>query len=148
MIRNKCIEISCKKAKHNTNLKKVLLKKIDVVTNELPKSIESEDRLVTLQEELNRLRTEKMNGLIVRSRLQHFEILRAIKKSTKFFFDCSKSNYKKKTITQLLIHEKIINDEDKILEELAKYYDRLYREEHMTSTFHLLEGESYNLHFL
>ena len=69
MIRSKCIEIFCKKAKHNTNLEKVPLKKIDVVTNELPKSIDTEDWLVTLQEELNRLRTEKINGLIVRGRL-------------------------------------------------------------------------------
>ena len=49
MIRSKCIGISRKKAKNNTNLEKVLLKKIDVVTNELPKSIDTEDQLVTLQ---------------------------------------------------------------------------------------------------
>ena len=42
MIRSKCIEISCKKAKHNINLEKVLLKEIDVATNELPKSIDTE----------------------------------------------------------------------------------------------------------
>ena len=40
---------------------------------------------------------------------------------------------------------KITNDEEEILEELAKYNERLYREKHMTSTFHLLEVESYKL---
>ena len=44
-----------------------------------------------------------------------------------------------------MIDDKITNDEDEILEELAKYYERLYREKHMISTFHLLEVESYKL---
>ena len=71
---------------------------------------------MTLQE-LNRLRTEQINGLIVRSRLQHFE---SNEKSTTFFFDHCKYNYEKKTIRQSLIHDEITNDEDEILEELAK----------------------------
>ena len=62
MIRSQCIEILCTKDKHNTNLEKVLLKKINVVTNELPKSIHTEDQLVTLQDKLNRLINEKLMG--------------------------------------------------------------------------------------
>ena len=76
-----------------------------------------------MQEELNRLRTKKINGLIVRSRLQHFE---SNEKSTKCFLDHCKYNYKKNTIRQLLIDDKITNDEYEILE-LAKHYERLYR---------------------
>ena len=75
--------------------------------------------------------------------MQYFE---SNKKSTKFFFDHCKYNFKKKTIKQLLINDKITND-DEILEE-PKYYERLYREKHTASNFYLLEVESYKLHIL
>ena len=71
---------------------------------------------MTLQEKLNRLRTGNINGFIVRSRLQHFE---SNEKSTQFFFDCCKYNYEKKTIRHLLIDDKIKDNDDKALEELA-----------------------------
>ena len=62
MITSKYTQTSCKKAKHKTYSENVLLKKIDVVTIELPKRKDTEDQLITLQEELNRLRTEKLMG--------------------------------------------------------------------------------------
>ena len=43
-----------------------------------------------------------------------------------------------------MIDNKFSNDDDdEILEQLGKYYQRLYTEKHMTITFHLLEAESY-----
>ena len=66
-------------------------------------------------------------------------------KIKKILFDHCKYNNEKKTIRQLLIDDKITNDEDEIFEELAKYYKKLYREKHMISTFHPLEVESYKL---
>ena len=63
---------------------------------------------MTLQEKLNRLKTKKINGLIVRSRLQHFE---SNENQQNSFFDHCKYNYEKKTIRPLLIDDKITNDE-------------------------------------
>ena len=46
-------------------------------------------------------------------------------KISKILFDHCKYNYKIITIRQLLIDNKITNDEGEILEELAKYYEGL-----------------------
>ena len=68
-----------------------------------------------LKEELNNLRKHKMQGILVRSRAQ---LLKMMKKLTKFFYNLEKHNHLSKIIPKLVMDDgKTITDQFEILNE-------------------------------
>ena len=87
-----------------------------------------EDRVQELEKrksELEIIREEKIQGSIVRSRVQWYE---HGERCSKYFLNLENRNYTDKRIQKLIKDNgKVINSEEEILNELSNYYTKLYR---------------------
>ena len=91
------------------------------------------------QAELENLRAVKMKAAMLRARVKHYELG---EKPTKYFFELEKRNGMAKTISQLIVDDKIVKDQNEILIEQREYYKRLYSEkETNTRDFHTFVEE-------
>jgi len=73
----------------------------------------------------------RTQSLIVQSRIQHYE---EGEKSTIFFLNQIKQNKTKATIRKLVIDDKEITDQEKIMCELKSFYSNLYSNKTKSST--------------
>lgn len=81
-------------------------------------------RLSYVKTEIKKIESEKMEGLIIRSKIKWVE---EGEKSTTFFFGLEKNNYIKKHIRKLKIEDQVtITDEHRINTELKTFYHTLY----------------------
>ena len=70
------------------------------------------------------MKKTQINGAIVRSKVKWVE---EGEKSTKFFYDLEKQNYRKKHIRKLKLENDVVTiDQKKIDDELESYYSKLY----------------------
>ena len=76
-----------------------------------------------LKEELENIEEEKAKGVWIRSRLEYIE---NDEKSTRFFFNKSKTSFQRKTITKITNNDRDITNPSEILKELENYYTTLY----------------------
>ena len=85
------------------------------------------ERLEYLRTEIARLEAQKMEGIIIRSRIQYRE---EGEKCTKFFVDLEKQKAINKTIDSLRTNEgEVVTEPEDILNEQIKFYAELYAEE-------------------
>ena len=66
---------------------------------------------------------EEAEGSIVRSRAQWHE---SGEKSTAYFFNLEKQNFTKKSICKLMVDNKEVTDQTKILNEIQAFYKKNY----------------------
>ena len=81
--------------------------------------------------DLDKIQEQKMQALIIQSRIQHYE---EGEKSSAFFLNQIKQNKRKSTIRKLIVDEQEITDQQKITEQLKTFYSRLYTKNINVST--------------
>ena len=82
-----------------------------------------EDELDENKAKLEKIYEEKIQGLIIQSRVQHYE---EGEKSTKFFLNQIKQNKQKSTIRKIIEDNHEITEEKQILMKLKTFYSKLY----------------------
>ena len=82
-----------------------------------------EDELDENKAKLEKIYEEKIQGLIIQSRVQHYE---EGEKSTKFFLNQIKQNKQKSTIRKIIEDNHEITEEKQILMKLKAFYSKLY----------------------
>ncbi|PJE77965.1 hypothetical protein CI610_03104 [invertebrate metagenome] len=119
----------CSKKKRKNRERQIQLENLIRVTEELiidnidPNHILVEI-LTDLKSELEDLRENQMNGLLIRAKAQWIE---SGEKPTKYFCNLEKRNYVNKNITKIIQGDgKIINDQDDLLNEIKNFYENLY----------------------
>ncbi len=132
-IKTWCIKMSKKIAAERRKDEKHLESQINILENKL-----SEEPTENLYDQLNETKTrlekiheQKIQSLIIQSRIQHYE---DGEKSTKFFLNQIKQNKKKATIQKLIIGENVKTDQNGIMKELKTYYSNLYAEKATSNT--------------
>jgi len=85
--------------------------------------------MTRIENELKMIENEKINGIILRSKVKWAE---DGEKNSKFFFNLEKRNYINKHITQLNIEGTVITDPKLILDEEKHFYEKLYSEQKST----------------
>ena len=120
-IRGKTISYSAYKKKQKIERENMLIKSIQNLENS------PEPDLVLIEskkEELENLRKEKLNGIIVRSRVRWAE---EGEKPTEYFCSLESRNYVNKTIPKVIKDDgSIINNQEEILIEVRNFYKDLY----------------------
>ena len=110
---------SKKKNIHETQ-EKTLIKKIDI----LEQTNTNNEELENTKQQLEILREEKIKGSIIRSRT---EWLHEWEKPSNYFINSEKYKYVEKTIKKLEISSgEIITEQKTILNEIKKYYEKLF----------------------
>ena len=124
-ISEKAIEYSRNKARQRGQYTQKLRSKIKQLEYALQaKYSESQVKeLQKAQQDLEDFYQKKANSVIFRSRAKWVE---DGEKSTKYFFNLEKANYRYKTVHQLEVEGQLIKDSDKILQECGRYYKELY----------------------
>ena len=120
-IRGKTISYSAYKKKQKIERENILIKSIQNLENS------TEPDLVLIEskkEELENLRKEKLNGIIVRSRVRRAE---EGEKPTQYFCSLESINYVNKTMPKVIKDDgSIINNQEEILIEVRNFYKDLY----------------------
>ena len=120
-IRGKTISYSAYKKKQKIERENMLIKSIQNIENS------PEPDLVLIEskkEELENLRKEKLNGIIVRSRVRWAE---EGEKPTEYFCSLESRNYVNKAIPKVIKDDgSIINNQEEILIEVRNFYKDLY----------------------
>ena len=121
-IRGESISYASFKNKQRNNREKYLIKQIE----ELDNSIENNniDQLEILKTELYDIRHDKLKGHMIRSKAQYID---QGEKPTKYFCGLEKHNYISKIIGQVEKEDgTIITNQTEILNEIERYYAKLY----------------------
>jgi hypothetical protein len=128
-IRNNTIQYSIKKAKERNRLYKSLQNEYykleeDIKSNNiLEKNIA--DRYQLVKSELEAIEKYKTKGAIIRSKISWTE---EGEKNSAFFLRQEKQNYLNKTITELKVNGKYIDNPKDILKAEKEFYSHLYQE--------------------
>ncbi len=128
-IRSETIAYSIKKKKEKRKVENSLEKDIYILETNL-ESLSKDDmaKLVDSKNELEKIRTEKMNGIIFRSKVKWYE---EGEKSTEYFLNLEKRNYVNKNMTEIIDEaNNKITDRKEILKATSSYYKRLYTSNH------------------
>ena len=97
----------------------------DITTLEKSPSVFSTDLLTDKKEELENLRSVKVKGKIVRSRLQW---LQQGEKPSRFFLNLENKNYIEKTIKKVKLKDgSIVTDQKNVLHHIREYYSTLFK---------------------
>ena len=125
-IRSLSIQYSKNKARSRKNEEKELEEQLNSLMRETDEFDDPEKQklICETKERLESIQTHKTKGAIIRSRCNWNE---QGEKSTKYFFNLEKRNYKEKTISSLTLEDgSITTDPKTILLEEAEYYKKLY----------------------
>lgn len=135
-LRGKSISYSSFKKKQVEKREKELIESIESLEANLSDS--SINEIEALKEELNTIRKNKMQGILVRSRAQ---IIEEDVKPTNFFCNLEKHNYASKVIPKLeTCTGKVVKDQFEILKETKQFYENLYAsKDSQLSNINLLE---------
>ena len=130
-IRKFSIQFSKSKKKFIENRKNKLERKLLLLEQQEQLDGDDKHNEKTITQNLLKMIYEaEVEGSIVRSRAQWRE---EGEKSTAYFFNLEKQNYKKKNIQKLKVENKEITDQKAILEETMKYYKNLYTKKNYSS---------------
>lgn len=119
-IRSITISYSSYKKKERDKFEKILLEEIETI--EAMCNIDF-DLLEEKKLKLERVRKEKLQGHIIRSRAKWVE---EGEKPSKYFCSLESRNFFNKTIKKVEINDKIINDQFEILDQVRTFYKTLY----------------------
>ena len=121
-LRGKSISFSSYKKKIEEQKEKKIISNIETLESNM--SSANLDELETLKEELQNIRKNKMQGVLVRARAK---IIEEDEKPANFFCNLEKHNYTSKIIPKLETNDgKIITDQQEILNETKLFYENLY----------------------
>ena len=127
-IREKTISYSSFKKKKDGKVEKELVDKIKQLSDNLNES--NLEELEEAKSELQQLRDRKIEGMIIRSRvqwLQHGE------KHSKYFCNLEKRNFVDRSMNFLeKDNGQILYEQEKILEEVQSFYGNLYTKQEVT----------------
>jgi exonuclease III len=122
-IRGESIKFASREKKKRLNQESKLKQEIENLEKNY--DISNKDQLEQNRRELENIRANKMEGILIRSRVQY---LKHREKPTKAFLSIEHKNYIDKTIRQLEDHKgNIINNQEQILECVQNYYSDLYK---------------------
>ena len=130
-IRNVSIKYATHLRKKNENKEKELTEEINRL-----QSLDTDDntifeRINNLKEELDAMLTEKVNGMIHRSKAQHVEYN---EKNSKYFANLEKRHNERKTILKLKTQGKEITNIKEIIHEQREFYKNLYERKTQTES--------------
>ena len=103
-----------------------LKKKVEHLQTRLatePNNDEIAQNLRQAQSELDKFHLEKTKALIIQSRIQYYE---EGERNSKFFLNLVKTRQDKSLIRSLEINNEIESKPEKIIEEIKRYYEKLY----------------------
>ena len=124
--RQATIPYSGKKKREAQEREGKLIKEIELLNTSLlsTTNIEQFEKLKNLNFDLENIRKDKIKGMILRSKIQWLE---EGEKPTSFFASLEKKNYTTKLISKININGNIIQKQNVILKETAKFYNDLYK---------------------
>ena len=122
-IRKKSIWFAGIKKREREREEKNIKSQIDNLTNKSNIQQEDIDKINELTQQLQGIRSDRIKGMLLRSKVQWIE---EGEKPTKFFASIEKRNYISKLINKLNIRGDIIQNEEQILLEVEMFYQALY----------------------
>ena len=132
-IRGRIISYASKKKRTQDMEEKKLNKKIELVEEEYildPTDLENNEKLNDLKNRLQEIREIKLKGALLRSRAN---ITNFNEKPTKFFLNLENKNFISKNIRELKLQNgNKIHKPCEILEEMSKFYTKLYDKQKST----------------
>ena len=136
--RSVSIKYSIERSRKSKKREKELDSQIHQLETQEFLSEEEESELCNARKMLNSLIDEKVEGQKIRSRAKLYQ---DDEKGTKYFLNLEKNRQSKKIISQLKDDtENIVYEQDKIREEVEKYYAKLYKEGKSCNTMTLKEA--------
>ena len=120
-IRGLTISYSSFKKKHR-DLREAKL--IEEIENLEASGLHNNDLTELKKHELESLRQEKLQGLIIRSKSNWVE---KGEKPTKYFLNLESRNFLNKTIKRVETDGKLITEQKEVLNEIKKFYEKLYK---------------------
>jgi exonuclease III len=130
MLRGKIMAFAGNKKRKDAETEACLNKQIEEIDAKIKMDpnnyVDNIEQLESLNNELEQVRKQKIDGMIIRSRVKWTELG---EKSTKFFCNLENKNYINKSIQELKQENgKIIVDQKQILKEQQAFYKTLYSE--------------------
>lgn len=133
-IRGKTISYSAFKKKQNKLREENLQREIKILEE---KEILDLEKIDKLKDELEKLRKEKLNGIMIRARVRWAE---EGEKPTKYFCSLESRNYINKIIPCVCKEDgTIINKQDEILQEVKSFYSNLFSYQEMNQDINIEE---------
>lgn len=136
-IRNETIRYGTMKKKERNKNEQKLTNEIENLETMMNNS-NNNDTIDLLKQQIDAKKTElntlieiKTEGYILRSKAQ---IIEEGEKNSKFFASLEKKRAESKIISRLNINGRVITDQDEILKEEKKYYQKLYSKQKLKST--------------
>ena len=124
-IRNTSIKYASRAKKQKEKREQEICKHIQNIESNTNNNDSDLDRLNTLKLELDAISTERINGIILRSKAQYVE---NNEKNSKYFASLEKRHYEQKTITKIKTNQStIITDLKDIISEQRNFYQQLYK---------------------
>ena len=123
-IRGNSIRFSSKLKKANNNREHELIKEIEKL--ESKENPDNSELIDLKKDELEQLRDIKLQGFVIRSRVQNIQLN---EKPTKFFCNLEKAKYIDKTIKKISLNDgKVINKQGDILLHVKDFYTDLFNQ--------------------
>jgi hypothetical protein len=122
-LRGKSISYAAFKKRNNNTKEQSILENIRKIETQLNEN--NLEELHILKTELNDLQQEKLEGNMIRARIQK---IIDDEKASNFFCNLEKNSYLTKTISKLQTDEELITDQAKILKECEEFYSSLFQE--------------------
>ena len=125
-IRGFSLRYAARKKRSKNNIIQALEKRLHFLEETLTRqqSIETEQQIGEVKEELDKFLEEKTKGAMIRSRCRWYE---NGEKCTKYFLNLEKRNYNSKNLDRLETqHGNIVTEPQEILHEQKTFYQKLY----------------------
>ena len=124
-IRNTSIIYASRAKQQKEKREQEIYKQIQNIESNTNNNDSDLERLNTLKLELDAISTERINGMILRSKAQYVE---NNEKNSKYFASLEKRHYEQKTITKIKTNQNtILTDLKDIIAEQRNFYQQLYK---------------------
>ena len=123
-IRGETIKFATTQKKKSSKVEKQLISDIEFLEAQDPNYTANSTLLLDKRAELESIRSKKLKGQLVRSRLQW---LQDGEKPSKYFSNLEKKNFIEKTIRKVRLNNgEVITDQENILSQVQQYYSNLF----------------------
>ena len=126
-IRDFTIPCTIKIKKANSKIKQDLQKNLDYLHEKI-QGDDSElfiEQYYDIKNELEQMEKHEAHGIMLRSKVRWIE---EGEKNTNYFLSLEKRNYCNKLITQIQVDDKLINNQEELLQEQKHFFETLYKE--------------------
>ena len=123
-IRGETIKFATTQKKKSSKVEKQLISDIEFLEAQDPNYTANSTLLLDKRAELESIKSNKLKGQLVRSRLQWLE---DGEKPSKYFLNLEKKNFIEKTIRKVRLNNgEVITDQENILSQVQQYYSNLF----------------------